>query len=53
MSRQLEGLALSICTGVGVSCRGIGLCFALAQLQQPGLATDAGPGIWVGLAERK
>lgn len=31
-SAQLEGLALCMCKGVGVSCCGVGWCLALSQL---------------------
>lgn len=37
-SAQLEGLALNMCKGVGISCCGVDWCLALSQLQRPELA---------------
>lgn len=52
-SAQLEGLALCMCKGVGVSCCGVGWCFALSQLQRPELSASVVPVFLHGLGTGK
>lgn len=44
LSAQLEGLSLSMCTTVKVSCEGVCWWLVFMQLQWPELAAGAGPG---------
>lgn len=48
-SAQLEGLALSTCRAVGVSCWGVGWCLALSKLHRLELAASVVPGFSPGL----